>query len=344
MKASNFSTVQSLGRSGLIKRFRDYGFYDHESVITGIGDDSAVIKQNEGHVTVITSESMVEGVDFDLTFSPLHHLGFKIVTAAVSDIYAMNALPEAILINLSLPNRFSVEMIDELYQGIKLATNDYGCQVAGGDIGATSGALVVSVTAYGSGEPDKITRRKGFAKGDAVCVSGDLGGALAGLNILLREKKHWVDEDVETMQPDLEPYEYVVKRQLVPIARQDVINALEKNRIIPSAMIDISQGLVTELQNLFSDSEFGAYIYEAALPIHPDTRSVAEELSEDVDQYALYGGEDYELLFTLPEKYVELFVKGFQDFVVIGKVTDEKGSILFQNAEGEVWRLEDKKM
>ena len=149
---------------------------------------------------------------------------------------------------------------------------------------------------------------------------------------------------METIQPDLTPYEYVVKRQLVPLARQDVVQAFEEHSIQPTAMTDISQGLVTELQNIFSESDYGAYIYEAALPIHLDTRAVAEEMSEDVDRYAMYGGEDYELLFTLPEKDVELLVKKFQDFVVIGKTTDEKGSIQFQSAEGEVWRLEDKKM
>ncbi|MEX1136442.1 MAG: thiamine-phosphate kinase [Balneolales bacterium] len=339
-----FTTVQSLGRSGLVKHIRKKTLHTNDAVITGIGDDAAVIKQDEGRVSVVSSENLVEGVDFDLTFTPLHHLGSKVITAAVSDIYAMNAQPEAILLNLSLPNRFSVEMIDQLYHGVDLATRDYNCQVAGGDIGATAGALVISVMAYGSAPKNKITKRHGFGKDEAICVSGDVGGALAGLNILLREKQHWQDEGAETMQPDLTAYEYVVKRQLVPLARYDLIKAFDEFSIQPSSMTDVSQGLVSELQNLFSESEYGAYIYEAALPIHLDTRRVAEEMNDDADRYALYGGEDYELLFTLPKEDVEKLGKNFQDFVVIGKTTDDKSAIRFQTAEGEVWKMEDKKV
>ncbi|MEX0779350.1 MAG: thiamine-phosphate kinase [Balneolales bacterium] len=342
--SESFTTVESIGRSGLVKHIQKKTLHTNDSVVAGIGDDAAVIKQENDRVSLITSENLVEGVDFDLTFTPLHHLGSKVITAAVSDIYAMNAQPEAILLNLSLPNRFSVEMIDQLYHGIDLATRDYNCQIAGGDIGAASGALVLSVMAYGSAPKDRITKRHGFKKDDAICISGDLGGALAGLNILLREKQHWKDSGVETMQPDLSAYEYVVKRQLVPLARYDVIKAFEELSIKPTAMTDVSQGLVSELLNLFSDSDFGAYVYEAALPIHLDTRSVAEEMNDDVDQYALYGGEDYELLFTLPKEDVEKLGKKFQDFVVIGKVTDDKTAIRFQSAEGEVWKLEDKKV
>ncbi|MEX0929698.1 MAG: thiamine-phosphate kinase [Balneolales bacterium] len=338
MAKPEFTTVQSLGRTGLIKRIQDKRLNRHEAVMTGIGDDAAVIAQDKDRVTVLSSESMVEGVDFDLTFTPLHHLGSKVITAAVSDIYAMNARPEAVLVNLSLPNRFSVEMIDDLYHGIDLATRDYQCQLSGGDIGATGGALVISVTASGSAPKNNITMRNGFKPDDAICVSGDLGGAIAGLNILLREKQHWKDEGVETMQPDLSSYEYVVKRQLVPLARYDVINAFEELSVKPTAMTDISQGLVSELQRLFPESAYGAYIYEAALPIHLKTRSVAEEMSEDADRYAMYGGEDYELLFTLPKQDVEKLSKKFQDFVVIGKITDDKGAICFQSAEGEVWK------
>lgn len=338
-----FTTVESIGRSGLIKHIREKSLNTNKSVITGIGDDAAVITQEADRFSVISSENFVEGVDFDLTFTPLHHLGSKVITAAVSDIYAMNAQPEAVLVNFSLPNRFSVEMIDDLYHGIDLATRDYNCQIAGGDIGATAGALVISVMAYGAASKQKITKRRGFFKDEAICVSGDIGGALAGLNILLREKQHWKDEGVDTMQPDLSSYEYVVKRQLVPLARYDLIKAFDDLSIKPSAMIDVSQGLVSELQNLFTESEYGAYIYEAALPIHLNTRSVADEMSDDADRYALYGGEDYELLFTLPKEDVEKLGKKFQDFVVIGKTTDEKSSIRFQTAEGEVWKLEDKK-
>lgn len=342
MDKTEFTTIESLGRSGLIKRIREKKLNKHESVIMGIGDDASLIKQKKDHVSVISSETMVEGVDFDLTFTPLHHLGSKVITAAVSDIYAMNARPEAVLVNISLPNRLSLEMIDDLYHGINLAIRDYKCQLAGGDVGAAGGAFVISVTAIGSAPKDKIVKRTGFEKDEAICVSGDLGGALAGLNILLREKQHWKDQGTETMQPDLSPYEYVVKRQLVPLARFDLIKAFEEHSIRPSAMTDVSQGLVTELQNMFTESKSGAYIYEAALPIHLKTRSVAEEMNDDADRYAMFGGEDYELLFTLPKEDVDKLGKVFQDFVVIGKTTGDKGAIRFQSPEGEVWKMEDR--
>lgn len=338
-----FTTIESLGRSGLLRKIKDQYAKNSVEVPVGIGDDAAVLARNEKEFGLLTSETYVEGVDFDLTFTPFHHLGAKLISAAISDIYAMNGEVTAVLVNLSLPNRISLEMLEQFYVGLEQSCKDYDCTLAGGDISASHGSFSVSITAYGKVDQNKITRRKGAKIDDAICVSGDLGGALAGLKILLREKRHWESSEEEVMAPDFSDYQYVVKRQLLPIARKDVIIALEENNIQPSSMIDLSLGLVNDLSSLCEMSKVGAYIYQAALPIHMETRDVANELEDDVDRYALFGGEDYELLFTLPEKMVDTFSKKFNDFVVIGKITDETGLLKVQTGDGDVWEFEDGK-
>lgn len=338
-----FTTIESLGRSGLLRKIKaDYAENSAEVPI-GIGDDAAVLARNETEFGLLTSETYVEGVDFDLTFTPLHHLGAKLLAAAISDVYAMNGEPTSVLINLSIPNRISVEMIDQFYVGVQQGCKDYGCLLSGGDVSASHGAFVITITVYGKVVQEKVTRMKGARKDDAICVSGDLGGALAGLKILLREKRHWTTSQQEVMEPDLTDYQYVVQRQLLPIARADVITALDEFSIIPTSMTDISLGLINDLSALCEASGMGAYIYQAAIPIHMETRDVANELEDDVDRYALFGGEDYELLFTLPEKLVDTFSKKFNDFVVIGKITDNKGKVEVQTGEGDVWEFEDGK-
>lgn len=336
MEQDSFRTIQSVGRTELIDELMEHAEFKHPSVLKGYGDDAAVL-ENDNSYDLISSETLMEGVDFDLTYFPLQHLGYKLATAAVSDIYAMNGHPEAILINLAVPNKISVDMLKEIYQGIGKASSNFGFQIVGGDLTASHQILSVGVTCYGKVSKKKITYRKGAKEGDAICVTGDLGGAIAGLRILMREKQYWKkQEKQQAFEPNLEEYEYVVKRQLVPIGRKDFVDKLDDLSIVPTAMIDVTQGLVSELKHLSVHSNVGAYIYQAALPISLKTRQVADEMKEDVDKYALYGGEDFELLFAIPEKQVKRLADGFSDFAVIGRVTAFNEGIKMQEAEGDV--------
>jgi thiamine-monophosphate kinase len=341
MDKESFRTIQSIGRNELIEELMEHSSFDHPSVIQSYGDDAAIL-DNEGAYQLLSSETFMEGVDFDLTYVPLHHLGYKIGTAAVSDIYAMNGEPEVILVNMAVPNKISVDMLKEIYRGIGAAGQNYEFQIVGGDLTASHQILSVSVSCYGSVKKGKVTYRKGAHVGDAVCVTGDLGGAIAGLRILMREKQYWEDQDTQqSFQPELEDYEYVVKRQLVPIARKDFVEKIRDLNILPSSMIDITQGLVNELKQIAEASGVGAHVYQAAFPIALDTRQVGDEMKEDVDKYALYGGEDFELLFTLPEKDVEKLIDEFEDFAVIGKITKEEEGVRMQQADGDMAMLDD---
>jgi thiamine-monophosphate kinase len=341
MDKESFRTIQSIGRTELIEELMEYSSFRHPSVVQGYGDDAAVIDK-DGRYQLLSSETFMEGVDFDLTYVPLHHLGYKIGTAAVSDIYAMNGEPEVILVDMAVPNKISVDMLKEIYRGIGTAGKDYEFQIVGGDLTASHQILSVSVSCYGSVPKDNVTYREGAHVGDAICITGDLGGAIAGLRILMREKQYWEEQDTQqSFQPELEDYEYVVKRQLVPIARKDFIEKLQDLNMLPSSMIDITQGLISELKQLAKASGVGAHIYQAAFPIALDTRQVADEMKEDVDKYALYGGEDFELMFTLPEKDVEELIDEFDDFVVIGKITEKDEGVRMQQADGDVAMFDD---
>ncbi len=348
---NNFQTIESIGRPALIKKLTAKSAFNNEDVVTGVGDDTAVVEKNEDSYSLLTSETLMEGVDFDLTYMPLHHLGYKVISALMSDIYAMNGIPQTALINLAVPNKISVEMLEKVYEGIYAAGKDYEVQIAGGDLTASHQTLAVTVSGMGEVGKDAVTYRKGAKPGDAVCVSGDLGGAIAGLRILMREKQFWQESKLteasaqesgrETFQPALDEYEYVVKRQLVPIARREIVEAFRKKSIIPSSMIDISQGLANDIRLLANASEVGIYIYQAALPVALETRNVADEMNEDADKYALYGGEDLELLFTLPEQKADEFIKEFKDVTIIGKVTEAEKGIKMQTAEGNTVQFED---
>lgn len=341
MEKDSFRTIQSIGRTELINELMEHAKFERLSVLQGPGDDAAVLDE-EGGYRLLSSETFMEGVDFDLSYVPLHHLGYKIATAAVSDIYAMNGIPEVVLVDLAVPNKISVDMLKEIYRGIGAAGEDYEFQIVGGDLTASHQTLSVSISCYGKAEKDRLTYRRGAKVGDAICVTGDLGGAIAGLRILMREKKYWEEqENQQAFQPNLDDYEYVVKRQLVPVARKDFVERLRDLNILPTSMVDITQGLVSELKHLAEASKVGAYVYQAAFPISLDTREVADEMKEDVDKYALYGGEDFELMFTIPEKEVEKLADEFQDFVVIGKVTDQDEGVCMQQAEGDVVLFDD---
>lgn len=341
MDQDSFRTIESIGRLRLLDELAEEVSFRNDRVIKGIGDDAAVIDETQNRAGLLTSESFLEGVNFDLTYTPLHHLGYKIVTSAVSDIYAMNGSPEAVLINLALPNKLSVDMVREIYKGVDAAGNDYGVEVAGGDLTASHQILAVSVAGFGSVEKERLVYRAGAKPGEAVCVTGDLGGAIAGLRILMREKSHWEEQQQDHFQPDLDDYEYVVQRQLVPAARRDFIERLEEQNLLPSSMIDLTQGLVSDLHQLVESSKTGAHIYQAALPIAIETRQVADEMKEDVDKYALYGGEDFELLFTMDEEGVETLADHFNDFVVIGKITKQEEGVKMQTQDGEIIFFEE---
>lgn len=337
----SFKTIQSIGLQGLIDKIASFDAYEHPDVQQGIGDDAAVIKESDDSLTLLSTDTYVEGVDFDPVYTPFRHLGYKVLSAAVSDIYAMNGTPETALISLAVPNRMSVQMINQLYEGIYSAGNEYEVQISGGDLKANHNNLVITVSVYGKTDKQHISYRSGAREGDAICVTGDLGGALAGLRILMREKKHWEEHGDENIQPDLADYQFVVQRQLVPKARKDLVESLREHKLIPSSMIDITKGLVQEVNSVADASGLGAYLYQAALPIAIETRQVADEMEEDVDRYALYGGEDLELMFTLPEKEVEEFVNHFKDFVVVGRMVAREEGMKMQTAEGDVISFDD---
>ncbi|MEX0720419.1 MAG: thiamine-phosphate kinase [Balneolaceae bacterium] len=339
--SDSFKTIQSIGSKGLLKKITSYDAYKHPNVKQSIGDDAAVIAESDGSLTLLSSDTYVEGVDFDPTYTPFHHLGYKILSACISDIYAMNGIPETVLISLALPNRVSVQMVGDLYEGIYAAGKVHEVEVVGGDLKANYSNLVVNTSVYGKTDKELITYRKGANEGDAICLTGDVGGALAGLRILMREKKYWEEHGDESVQPELGDYQFVVKRQLVPEARKDLIDLLRKKNMVPTAMIDITKGLINEISLLSEASNLGSYIYQAALPIAIETRQVADEMEEDVDRYALFGGEDLEIMFTLPEKGVEELVKHFNDFVVIGRMVPQKEGMQMQTAEGDVVSFDD---
>jgi len=335
MEKKDFQTIESIGRPALIEKLGKKLTSKNDEVIKGIGDDAAVVKKDTAHYTLLTSETFMEGVDFDLTYMPLHHLGYKVISALVSDIYAMNGTPQSAQINLAVPNKISVEMLEQVYEGLNAAAKDYELQIIGGDLTASHQTLAISVSGTGIVKNDIIAYRKGAKPGDAVCVSGDLGGAIAGLRILMREKQFWQESNQQAFQPELDEYEYVVKRQLVPIARKEIVQYFHEQNIVPTSMIDITQGLVSECRSLASVSGCGLQIYQAALPIALETRNVADEMKEDVDKYALYGGEDLELMFTLAKGTAESFIKDLKDVTVIGQVTDASEGLKMQTAEGD---------
>lgn len=331
-----FRTIQSLGRGELIKELMEGSSVQKENVVQGVGDDAAVLSNDSDKLTLLSSETFMEGVDFDLTYTPLNHLGYKVASSAISDIYAMNGKPETLLVNMALPNKLSVDMIKEIYKGIYSCGAEHDFQVVGGDLTASHQILSISISCMGTVHNEKVVYRKGAQEGDAICVTGDLGGAIAGLRILMREKEYWEEHQQQQFQPDLEDYEYVVQRQLVPFAQKKFIEKINDLHILPSSMIDLTQGLVSELTHITDASKTGALIYQAALPIAIETRQVADEMKEDVDKYALYGGEDLEMMFTLNKEKVDQLADSFANFAVIGKITAEYDGPIMQTGEGEM--------
>jgi thiamine-monophosphate kinase len=324
--------LSALGEFGLIKHLTDHILLRNKSTVKGVGDDAAILTYTDQHQVLVSTDLLVEGVHFDLSYVPLKHLGYKSVCVNLSDICAMNARPEQITVSLALSNRFSLEAIDELYAGMLLACETYGVDLIGGDTTSSRSGLIISITAIGKAEPDRIATRSGARENDLVVVSGDLGGAFMGLQVLEREKE--VFKAAPTAQPDLQNYSYPLQRQLRPEARLDVVDLLEKLEVVPTAMIDISDGLASELLHLADQSFVGFDIYEEKIPIDPQVAKIAAEFNLDHTTCALNGGEDYELLFTIKQKDYDK-IKGNPNLSVIGHVTPDGAGVQLVTRAGD---------
>jgi len=317
-KEPSKTPLEKLGEFALIEYLTKNFKCHQKSTILGIGDDAAIV-QHAKDQTVVSTDLLVEGVHFDLSYMPLKHLGYKAVVVNLSDLYAMNAKPQQITVSIAVSNRFPVEALTALYEGIALACKNYGVDLIGGDTTSSTKGLLLSVTALGSAPSQKLVRRSGAKPNDLLVVSGDLGGAYAGLQILEREKA--VFEVNPKLQPDLSSYTYSVGRQLKPEARKDVIELLEELKIVPTAMIDISDGLSSEILHLSKASGVGFHLYEEKIPIDPEVLNICEEFKINSIAPALNGGEDYELLFTLPQAAYKK-IKGHPLLTVIGHAVD----------------------
>jgi thiamine-monophosphate kinase len=317
--------IASLGEFGLIEHLTRNIELQNASSVLGVGDDAAVI-DHFGKQTVVTTDLLVEGIHFDLMYTPLKHLGYKAVVVNLSDVYAMNAQPTQITFSVAFSNRFSLEAMNELYEGIYVACQKYGVDLVGGDTSSSQKGLIISVTAIGEAVPEKIVRRSGAQKGDLICVSGDLGGSFLGLTLMEREKKIYLENP--QIQPDLENESYIVGRLLKPEARKDIVEFFESNAIQPTSMMDVSDGISSDVLHLCRQSGTGCVLYEEKLPVNEASRAAAFKFGLDPTVCALNGGEDYELLFTLKQEDHDKIVLN-EEISVIGYMTDiEEGSHL----------------
>jgi thiamine-monophosphate kinase len=322
--------ISSLGEFGLIEHLTKNIELQNASSIVGVGDDAAVI-DHFGKQTVITSDMLVEGVHFDLMYSPLKHLGYKTVVVNLSDIYAMNAVPTQIILDIAISNRFSLEALDEFYNGVYAACEKYGVDLIGGDTSSSQKGFIISVAAIGEVTPDKYVKRSTAKKGDLICVSGDLGAAYVGLLFLEREKKIYLENP--NIQPELEGESYVIGRILKPEARKDIIEFFDKEKILPTSMMDISDGLSSEILHITKQSNLGCVIYEDKIPIAEEMRNAAYKFQIDPTACALSGGEDYELLFTISQNDYDKITLN-KDISVIGYTTEvEKGTNIITKGE-----------
>jgi len=309
--------LEEIGEFGLIKQLTQ-NIELKNNTIKGVGDDAAVINPTKDKVTLVSTDLLLEGVHFDLSYFPLKHLGYKAVSVNASDIYAMNGTPKQITVSVGMSSKFSVEAIAEIYEGINLACEKYKIDLVGGDTTASKQGLIISVTVIGEANENEVVYRNGAQEFDLICVSGDLGGAYAGYQLLEREKRVFIDNP--QMQPDLAGHDYILERQLKPEARKDIIEFFKTMDIQPTSMIDISDGLASELFHIAEQSKVGVTIYEDKIPIDATTYNMARELDLDPTLTALSGGEDYELLFTIKQSdYNKL--ENHPDFTVIGHVT-----------------------
>ncbi|MCS7081393.1 MAG: thiamine-phosphate kinase [Bacteroidetes bacterium] len=339
-EGKRFTPIAQIGLPELIERLkRMLPAAEDPVLVQGIGDDAAVYRVHPGRVHLLSAGFLLEGVHFDPALTPFAHLGAKVMVGPVSNVVAMNGRPRYALVAIAVPNQVSVEMLEELYRGLQRACALYGCALVGGQTVPSPRGLELAITVVGEAAESAVTYRRGACPGDLVCVSGDLGGAYAGLQILLREKDRY-EAHPELGLPDLSPYRYVVERQLVPLARLDVVVAFEMAGVLPRAMTDISQGLAAALHALCRASGVGARIRASAIPIDLATRAVAEELDDDPEVYALYGGEDYELLFALAESDWPTLEAVTQAVTVIGRFTEASEGIQIEYPDGRLTALE----
>jgi thiamine-monophosphate kinase len=330
---SNVTPISQLGEFGLIERLTNKIKLTNSSTIKGVGDDCAVLKF-ENKLLVVTTDLLAEGIHFNLMYVPLRHLGYKSVMVNLSDVAAMNAIPRQITVSLAISSKFSVESLEELYDGINLACAEFGVDLVGGDTTSSLNGLTISITAIGEATQESIAYRSGAQKTDLICVTGDLGGAYMGLQLLERENE--VFKVNAAMKPQLEGYDYILARQLRPIARVDMLQKFSDLGVNPTSMIDISDGLSSEMKHICKASGVGARIYEERIPLDSETKAMAEELHLNPLVAALNGGEDYELLFTIPLEHHDK-IRNHPDITVIGHVVDaSEGTMIITTGGSEV--------
>ena len=327
--------VETLGEFGLIDHLTKNFEIQNASTVVSIGDDAAVI-DHYGKQTVVTTDLLVEGIHFDLMYTPLKHLGYKSVIVNLSDVYAMNATPTQITLSIAFSNRFSVEALNEFYEGVYAACERYNVDLIGGDTSASQKGFLISVTALGEITPNQFVRRNTAQSGDLICVSGFVGGAFLGLTLLEREKKIYLENP--QIQPDLEGEDYIVGRFLKPEARRDIIRFFEEKNITPTAMMDVSDGVSSEVLHICKQSRVGCRIYEEKLPIHELARQAAYKFGLDPTVCALNGGEDYELIFTLKQDDYDKIVLN-EDISVIGYIAPEEEGRKFLSKGGNTYDL-----
>ncbi|GAA4144061.1 thiamine-phosphate kinase [Sphingobacterium kyonggiense] len=326
------TNLNELGEFGLIEYLTKQVELTQKSSVKGIGDDAAVLDFSN-YKTLISTDLLLENVHFDLRYVPLKHLGYKAIQVNLSDIYAMNGMASQVTISIGLSSKFPLEAVEEIYEGALIACKKYGVDLIGGDTSASTQGLVISVTSIGYAETDKIAYRSAAKEGDLICVSGDLGGAYVGLQLLEREKQIFLENP--NIQPDLEGKDYIVERQLKPEARKDIVELLAALEIQPHAMIDVSDGLASEILHICKASNVGCKLYEEKIPIDPMTYETAREFGLDPTVCALSGGEDYELLFTIPQDDYDK-VKGQLDISVIGHITEASAGYQMISKSGNV--------
>ena len=332
-KDQSRTSLEELGEFGLINHLTEHFKITHKTTLKGIGDDAAVLSFPDTQI-VVTTDLLIEGVHFDLSYVPLKHLGYKAVMVNLSDVYAMNAMASQITVSIAVSNRFPLEALEDLYVGIQTACTNYKVDLIGGDTTSSTTGLVISVTAIGNTTKEKIVGRDTAKAGDLVVVTGDIGAAYMGLQVLEREKA--VFKVNPNSQPDLEQYAYIVERQLKPEARKDVVLLLESLGVLPTSMIDISDGLSSEILHLCKNSKVGCNLYEEKIPLDPQVINTCEEFELDSTTIALSGGEDYELLFTIrQEDYPK--IKANPNFTVVGHMTEEReGAHLITRANTKI--------
>lgn len=328
--------ISDLGEFGLIDQLTKNFELKNENSLVGVGDDAAVIQVSEDTVQLISTDMLVEGIHFNLMYMPLKHLGYKAVAVNVSDICAMNGMAQQITVSLAVSSRFPLEALEELYEGIHLACTNYGVDLVGGDTTSSTSGLVINVTVLGTAKKEDVVYRSGAKEYDLLVVTGDLGAAYMGLQVLEREKE--VFKANPSIQPDLDGHDYIIERQLKPEARKDIIGYLKELEVKPTAMIDISDGLASEILHLCKASKVGCHVYDEKVPIDAKTSMTAIDFNLDPNTCALNGGEDYELLFTIDQKDFDK-IKGNPHMTVIGHITNENDGIYYVDKNGSAITL-----